>query len=300
MFAEAGKVLRTVRDLLRFAVSRFQESELVFGHGTTNAYDEAAYLILHGLHLPVDRLDPFLDATLLPREIESVLKLLERRVVERKPACYLTGEAWLLGHRFMVNEDVLIPRSHIAGMLDAELTQWIDDAGEVQRGLDLCTGSGCLAILMAETFSQAHIDAIDCSAKALAVAQQNVADHQMQDRVRLIESDLFEAVPGEVYDLIISNPPYVTQQAMDALPPEYRHEPALGLAAGADGLDIVRRILADAKEHLTPKGVLMVEVGGAKETTEAAFPKLPFVWLTADMGEEEVFVLTAKDLRGIR
>ncbi len=296
MFAEAAQELRTVRDLLRFSVSRFVEAGLVFGHGTTSVYDEAAYLVLHSLHLPIDRLEPFLDARVLPREVSQVLSVIERRVVERKPAPYLTGEAWLNGYRFRVTEDVLVPRSPIAGMLDEALGHWIPAPHEVRRALDLCTGSGCLAILMAQAFPQARIDAIDCSSKALAVARENVSQYHLQERILPIESDLFARVPGEIYDVIISNPPYVTTQAMAELPPEYRHEPALGLVAGEDGLDIVRRILRDAKKHLSPKGVLVVEVGGGKSATEAAFPKLPFVWLTADTGEEEVFVLTAGDL----
>lgn len=296
MYAEARARLRSVRDLLRFAVSRFDEAGLVFGHGTTSAYDEAAFLILHTLHLPIDRLEPFLDAQLLDAELAQALDVIERRVSTRRPAPYLTGEAWLRGYAFKVNEDVLIPRSHIAGMIDEELGQWIDDAAKVKHALDLCTGSGCLAILMAMAFPDARIDAGDISPKALAVAQENVARYHLGERIRLVESNLFDALGAEKYDLIISNPPYVTAQAMAALPAEYRHEPALALAAGADGLDIVRRILTQAHRHLTRHGVLMVEVGGGKAATEAAFPSLPFVWLTADTGEEEVFVLTAQDL----
>ncbi|MSQ59649.1 MAG: 50S ribosomal protein L3 N(5)-glutamine methyltransferase [Betaproteobacteria bacterium] len=296
MFAEAADQLHTVRDLLRFAVSRFREAGLVFGHGTTDAYDEAAYLVLHTLHLPIDRLEPFLDSRLLHREVSQVLSVIERRVVERKPSSYLTGEAWLNGCRFTVNEDVLIPRSHIAGLLDDALGQWIPEPQSVRRALDLCTGSGCLAILLAQTFPEAQVDAIDCSAKALAVARINVGEYRLHDRVRLVESDLFQAVPDARYDLIISNPPYVTTKAMAALPPEYRHEPSLGLAAGDDGLDIVRRILHEAPRHLTPKGVLLVEVGGEKAAVEAAYPKLPFLWFATDTGEEEVFLLNAKDL----
>lgn len=296
MYAEARARLRSLRDLLRFAVSRFDEAGLVFGHGTVSAYDEAAFLILHTLHLPIDRLEPFLDAQLLDGEIAQVLDIIERRISTRRPAPYLTGEAWLRGYVFKVNEDVLIPRSHIAGMLDEDLGQWIEDASQVKHALDLCTGSGCLAILMAMAFPDARVDAIDVSAKALAVAHENVARYHLDTRIRLIESDLFAAAGTQKYDLIISNPPYVTTAAMAALPAEYRHEPALALAAGADGLDIVRRILYQAKRHLTRQGVLMVEVGGGKAATEAAFPTLPFVWLTADTGEEEVFVLTAQDL----
>lgn len=296
LYAEARARLRTVRDVLRFAVSRFDEAGLSFGHGTGNAYDEAAFLILHTLHLPIDRLEPFLDASLLDAELAQVLGIIERRVLTRRPAPYLTGEAWLRGYVFKVNEDVLIPRSHIAGMLDDELGQWIEDPGQIQHALDLCTGSGCLAILMALAFPDARIDAIDCSPKALAVARENIAQYHLTERVMPVESDLFAAVPGRKYDLIISNPPYVTSAAMAALPAEYRHEPALALEAGTDGLEIVRRILAEAKRHLTRHGVLMVEVGSGKAATEAAFPSLPFVWLTADTGEEEVFVLNAKDL----
>ena len=296
MFAEAAGELHTVRDLLRFGVSRFQEAGLVFGHGSTNAYDEAAYLILHSLHLPIDRLEPFLDARLLREEVTHALDIIERRVMERKPAAYLTGEAWLNGYRFAVNEDALIPRSHIAALLDDALGQWLPDPHDVQHALDLCTGSGCLAILMAQALPEAQVDAIDCSAEALAQAEKNVGQYQLQKRIRLIESDLFHAVPDTRYDVILSNPPYVTTQAMAALPPEYHHEPSLGLAAGDDGLDIIRRILQDAPRHLTAKGVLIVEVGGGKEAVEAAYPSLPFMWFAADSGEEEVFLLNAKDL----
>ena len=296
MYAEARAHLHTVCDLLRFAVSRFQEADLSFGHGTGNAYDEAAFLILHTLHLPVDRLEPFLHARLLPAEIDSVLNIIQRRVQERLPAPYLTGEAYLRGYPFKVSPDVLIPRSHIAGMLDEDLQQWIEDPAQVKRALDLCTGSGCLAILLALGFPQARVDGIDISRKALAIAQENVARYQLSDRITLIESDLFNQVPAARYDLIISNPPYVTARAMAALPAEYRHEPSLALAAGTDGLDIVRRLLAQSRDWLAPNGVLMVEVGGGKAASEAAFPTLPFVWLTADTGEEEVFVLRAQDL----
>lgn len=296
MYAEAELALRTVRDLLRFSVSRFLEGGLAFGHGTESAYDEAAYLILHSLHLPIDRLEPFLDARLLSAEVRQVLRVIERRVNERIPAPYLTGEAWLNGHRFKVTPDVLVPRSHIAGMLEDGLETLVPDMVPVARALDLCTGSGCLAILLAQIYPDARIDAIDLSPAALAVAKENVAEYGLENRIRLLESDLFATASGERYDLIISNPPYVTTQAMAALPPEYRHEPALGLAAGDDGLDIVRRILAQAKKQLTPKGMLMVEVGGGKAAAELAFPKLPFLWLTADSGEEEVFVLSATGL----
>jgi ribosomal protein L3 glutamine methyltransferase len=297
MWREASGVLRTPRDLLRFAVSRFNETGLAFGHGTDNAYDEAAYLILHTLNLPLDRLEPFLDARLTNGELTQVLSILERRVSERIPAAYLTQEAWLGAFRFYVDPRVIVPRSHIAEALE-RLEAWIPEPAQVQAALDLCTGSGCLAILMAHTFPNAAVDAIDISSQALEVAQRNVADYELASRVRLLQSDLFSAVSGERYDVIVSNPPYVTEAAMSTLPQEYRHEPALALAAGADGLDVVRRILREAKPRLQCGGVLIVEVGNGREALESAFPDLPFTWLETGGGSDQVFLLERAHLPG--
>jgi ribosomal protein L3 glutamine methyltransferase len=292
--------LETVRDWLRYAVSRFTEAGLFFGHGTTDAYDEAAYVILHTLHLPLDRLEPFLDARLTHSEREAVLDIVARRVNERIPAAYLTREAWLGEYRFYVDERVLIPRSYIAELLREGLTPWIPDPARIQTALDLCTGSGCLAILLAHHFPNADVDAADISSDALAVALRNVADHGLQGRVNLIRSDLLSNLTEKNYDLIVSNPPYVTEMAMEELPPEYRHEPRLALAGGDDGLDAVRTILARAAEFLTPDGVLLVEVGQNRAAAEAAFPRLPFTWLATESSEDSVFLLKREDLVATR
>jgi ribosomal protein L3 glutamine methyltransferase len=288
--------LITLRDWLRFAVSRFNEAGLFFGHGSDNAYDEAAYLILHTLHLPLDRLDPFLDASLTHGESEEVQAVIERRVRERIPAAYLTHEAWLAGHRFYVDERVIVPRSFIAELLLEQLSPWLEDAGEVSRVLDLCTGSGCLAILAALAFPNADVDAVDLSPDALEVANRNVADYGLQDRVELLESDLFQALDDRSYDVIISNPPYVNAESVAALPQEYQAEPALALGSGEDGLDATRQILAQAKAHLNPGGLLVVEIGHNRDALEAAFPALPFTWLDTSGGDQFVFLLRREDL----
>ena len=288
--------LETLRDWLRYAVSRFSAAGVVFGHGTNNAYDEAAYLLLHTLHLPLDRLEPFLDAKLSHAEREELQHVITRRVDERIPAAYLTREAWLGEHRFYVDERVLIPRSYIAELLREGLAPWISDPDRIQNALDLCTGSGCLAILIAHHFANADVDAADISSDALAVALRNVADHGLQGRVNLIRSDLLSNLTEKRYDLIVSNPPYVTAVAMEELPPEYRHEPQLALAGGEDGLDAVRTILARAPEFLHPEGLLVVEVGQNREATEALFPRLPFTWLSTESSDEAVFLLRRDEL----
>ncbi|WP_018077154.1 50S ribosomal protein L3 N(5)-glutamine methyltransferase [Thiobacillus denitrificans] len=289
--------LITVRDWLRFAVSRFNEAGLFFGHGSDNAFDEAAYLILHTLHLPLDRLDPFLDASLTHGESEQVQAVIERRVKERIPAAYLTHEAWLGGYRFHVDERVIVPRSFIAELLHEQLAPWVEDPDAVGSVLDLCTGSGCLAILAALAFPDSRIDAVDLSREALDVAAKNVADYGLQDRVELIESDLFAALDGRTYDVIISNPPYVNAESVAALPPEYRAEPALALGSGEDGLDATRQILARAQSHLNPGGLLLVEIGHNRDALEAAYPALPFTWLDTERGDQFVFMLRREDLR---
>ncbi|MDP2029201.1 MAG: 50S ribosomal protein L3 N(5)-glutamine methyltransferase [Thiobacillus sp.] len=288
--------LITLRDWLRFAVSRFNESKLFFGHGSDNAFDEAAYLILHTLHLPLDRLDPFLDASLTHDEAEQVKSVIERRVRERLPAAYLTHEAWLAEHRFYVDERVIVPRSFIAELLPEQLSPWLESPEDVSRALDLCTGSGCLAILTALAFPNAHVDAVDLSKDALAVAARNVEDYGLQKRIELVESDLFTALAGRTYDVIISNPPYVNAESVTALPPEYQAEPALALGSGADGLDATRQILAQAKSHLNPGGLLVVEIGHNRDVLEAAYPTLPFTWLDTESGDQFVFMLRQEDL----
>ena len=296
MTTAAISELITVRDYIRYAVSRFNAAGLFFGHGSDNAWDEAAYLTLHTLNLPLDRLEPFLDARLLPRERETLLDLYRRRAEERLPAAYLTEEAWLGEHRFYVDKRVIVPRSFIAELLNEQLSPWVDDPWAIGSALDLCTGSGCLAILTALAFPEASLDAVDLSADALVVAERNVADYHLQDRVHLIQSDAFAKLSGKRYDLIISNPPYVDALAVAALPPEYLHEPEMALGSGDDGLDFTRIILAEAKKHLTPNGILVVEIGHNREALEAAYPALPFTWLDTAAGDEYVFLLHAADL----
>lgn len=288
--------LHSIRDWLRWAVSRFTEAELSFGHGCTNAYDEAAWLILHTLHLPLGELDRFIDARITREERLAVLEVLQQRMTRRVPAAYLTHEAWLGDYKFYVDERVIVPRSYFAELLENGFAPWVEDAYAVTDALDLCTGSGCLAIIMAHTFPNAQVDAVDISPDALAVARRNIADYGLEEVVTPIESDVFAKLGGRQYDVIISNPPYVTTGSMDELPPEYRHEPALALAAGADGLDVVRRILAGAKAHLKPGGVLAIEVGHNRDLVETAFPNLDAIWLDAEGGDEKVFVLTREQL----
>ena len=292
----AAHDLETLRDWLRYAVSRFGEAGLAFGHGTTNAYDEAVYLLLHALHLPLDRLEPFLDARLTQPERTQIAQLLERRIDRRVPAAYLTHEAWLGDFRFFVDERVLIPRSFIAELLPGGLEPYVGAAEGVANALDLGTGSGCLAILLAHAYPEVDVDAVDISTDALTVAQRNVADYGLADRINLIRSDLFGNLPGKSYDLIISNPPYVTSMAMENLPLEYRHEPALALAGGEDGLDAVRTMLEEAPRFLNPNGTLVVEVGGNRPAVELAYPRVPFVWLETATSLDSVFLLKREDL----
>jgi ribosomal protein L3 glutamine methyltransferase len=288
--------LATIRDWLRYAVSRFRAGGLFFGHGCDNAYDEAAWLILHTLNLPNDRLEPFLDARLSRDERLAILNVLQLRVAKRIPAAYLTHEAWLGDFRFFVDERVIVPRSYFAKLLEDGLSPWVDDPTAVTDALDMCTGSACLAILMAHAFPNARVDAVDISPDALAVAARNVAEYGLGDRVGLIESDLFAGLERRRYDVILANPPYVTAEAMAALPAEYRHEPALALAAGADGLDVVRRILAAAKAHLKPGGVLAVELGHNRDNFERCFPKLEPVWLDTPDASDKIFLLHRNQL----
>ncbi|MDP1996936.1 MAG: 50S ribosomal protein L3 N(5)-glutamine methyltransferase [Gallionella sp.] len=295
-FSGALQHLHTVRDYLRFAVSRFNQAKLFFGHGSSDAYDEAAYLILHTLHLPLDRLDPFLDARLTDGERSEVLGIIQRRVEQRIPAAYLTHEAFLGEFSFYVDERVIVPRSFIAELLLERLAPWIAEPEEIGSVLDLCTGSGCLAILAAHAFPYAHVDAVDLSAAALSVAERNIADYNLQDRVHLIESDLFAKLGGRQYDLIISNPPYVDAASVSALPQEYLHEPKLALGSGHDGLDAARIILQHAAQYLTENGVLVVEIGHNRDALEAAYPDLPFTWLDVSAGDEYVFMLHRNDL----
>ncbi|MBS0588682.1 MAG: 50S ribosomal protein L3 N(5)-glutamine methyltransferase [Proteobacteria bacterium] len=297
MITQAQSQLHTIRDLLRFAVSQFNKAGLHFGHGSATAYDEAAYLILKTLYLPLDQLDPFLDARVTEAECKQVLEIIERRVKDRIPAAYLMHEAWLGEFSFYVDERVIIPRSFIAELLQTQLSPWIMDPDRITTVLDLCTGSGCLAILLAHAFENAYIDAADISPQALAVAHKNVQDYGLQERIGLIESDLFSALQGKRYDLIISNPPYVNAESMAQLPQEYRHEPDNALASGEDGLDATRQILRQAARHLTDDGILVVEIGHNRDALEQAFPRLPFTWLETSAGDGFVFLLQKDQLQ---
>jgi ribosomal protein L3 glutamine methyltransferase len=288
--------LHTVRDWLRFTVSAFNEAKLSFGHGSANAYDEAAYLILHTLHLPLDTLNPFLDARLIAEEKNALLALLKQRVDKRIPVAYLTHEAWLGDFRFYVDKRVIVPRSFIAELIREQFAPWIDDTKIVTKVLDLCTGSGCLAILAAHAFPDAVVDAVDISSDALEVALLNVANYGLEDRINIIKSDLFSNLTGKQYDVIISNPPYVDAPSMTALPAEYRHEPQLALGSGADGLDVTRQILKHAVDYLNPNGLLVVEIGHNRPALEAVYPNLPFIWLDVSAGDEFVFMLRREDL----
>jgi ribosomal protein L3 glutamine methyltransferase len=295
-FELARRELLTVRDLVRFSVSVFNAEKLFFGHGSGNAFDEAAYLVLHTLSLPPDKLEPFYDARVTSPERDAVLNVIERRVRERIPAAYLTNEAWLGEHRFYVDQRVIVPRSFIAELLREELSPWVADAEAIESVLDLCTGSACLAILAALTFPHAVVDAADLSADALEVARRNIDDYTLNDRVELVRSNLFEELDERHYDLIISNPPYVTAKSMTDLPQEYLREPEMALASGVDGLDHVRAILRDAPDYLNEGGLLVVEVGFNREGVEAAFPNLPFTWAETSAGDGVVFLLTRDEL----
>jgi ribosomal protein L3 glutamine methyltransferase len=292
--------LATLRDWLRFATSRFTEAGLVYGHGTETPLDEAAFLILSALHLPIDQLEPWLDARLTREERAKVADLVEQRIVTRKPAAYLVNAAWIKGHKFYVDERVIVPRSYIGELLADGLSAIVADADEVEGVLDLCTGSGCLAILAALTYPNADVDAVDVSADALAVARRNVDDYGLADRIKLRKSDLFAELEGSKYDLIISNPPYVTAEAVTAFPPEYKAEPTLAHLGGNDGMDLVRRILKSAAVHLNPEGMLVVEVGRGRDTLETEYPDLPFLWLDTEQSEGEVFALSAGALRTLK
>jgi ribosomal protein L3 glutamine methyltransferase len=292
--------LLTLRDLVRYAVTRFAQARLVYGHGTTTALDEAAFMMLEGLSLPVDELGPWLEARLTRPERERLIGLIEARIATRKPAPYLVGRAYIQGVPFRVDERVIVPRSYLGEMMmTGALTQDgagpIPDPFEVSSVLDLCTGSGCLAILAAMAYPNAAVDAVDLSRDALEVAKLNLADHDMEDRVHLLAGDLFKPLAGRRYDLIIANPPYVAKAEVDAFPAEYRAEPVMAHLGGRDGLDIVRRILAEAGNHLTPEGGLLCEIGTGRDILEAEYD-LPFLWLDSAESEGEVFWLSAADL----
>lgn len=294
-YASAADELRTLRDLVRWGASRFAENGLHFGHGTDNALDEALALALAGLHLDHSLPADSGNARLTRAERAALLMLFRRRIEERLPAPYITHRAWFAGLAFYVDERVLVPRSPIAELIEHGFEPWLEGR-EVARVLDLCTGSGCIAIACAYAFGAARVDAIDISPDAIAVAEHNIAEHGVGDRVRALVSDLYQAVAGERYDLIVANPPYVDAADMAALPAEFQHEPALGLAAGDDGLGVVVRILRDAPDHLAPGGILVAEVGNSEAALVERFPDVPFLWLEFERGGHGVFLLTADQL----
>jgi ribosomal protein L3 glutamine methyltransferase len=292
---EALTALATAVDFIRFGASRFNAARLHFGHGTDNAADEARVLVLHALALDHDTPDYLLAGRLTPSEKTAVVALLERRIAERTPAAYLTRTARFAGLEFHVDPRVLVPRSPIAELIERQFAPWLAPR-RVRRVLDVCTGSGCIAVACAHAFPDAYVDATDISPGALEVAAENVRRHGLEERVELVRGDLFGGLGSRRYDLIVSNPPYATDAEMEVLPAEYRHEPRLGLSAGADGLVFVRRILAHARDFLRPDGVLVVETGGSAERTAAAWPTLPFIWVEFERGGDGVFVLRAEDL----
>jgi len=288
--------LRTVRDYIRWGTSRMNEAGLHFGHGSAEAQDEAAALVLHALHLPPDIHPSYLDCAVSPEEGRNILALFDRRMEQRLPAAYLTNEAWFAGRPYFVDDRVLVPRSPIAELVEERFYPWIDSPGEVRRILDLCTGSGCIGVACAHAFPAAQVDLSDLSEEALEVAELNVVEHEVEQRVAVIHSDLFQGLAGQRYDLIVSNPPYVPTEEMEDLPDEYLHEPELGLQGGEDGLALVAQILRHAAEHLSPEGVLVVEVGAGWRQALQRWPRMPFIWLRFRRGGEGVFLLTRRQL----
>jgi ribosomal protein L3 glutamine methyltransferase len=296
MSIDAQANLRTLRDVLRFAVTRFNESGLHFGHGQVDAFDEAVFLVLRTLNLPMERLDVFLDAYLTHAEINSLLQVIDLRVKKRLPAAYLLKEAWLQGYKFYVDSRAIIPRSFIAELLKDGLEPWIADPNVVADVLDMCTGSGCLAVMAADVFPKARVDAVDISKDALAIAKRNVADYGLESRVKLIESDLFASLSTRRYDVVLCNPPYVTDASMAKLPKEYAHEPKIALAGGPDGMGVIKRLLREVRGYLKRGGILIVEVGGERETVEKQFRDVPMTWLSTSAGDDMVFLTRQEDL----
>jgi ribosomal protein L3 glutamine methyltransferase len=287
--------LSTIRDYIRWGASRFTEAGVFFGHGTATALDEAAALVLYTVHQPYNLSDTYLEAALTLEERQQVIDMIDRRIRERKPAAYLTHETIFAGLPFYVDERVLVPRSPIAELIEQRFAPWVEE-DQVLRVLDLCTGSACIAIACAYAFPDAYVDAVDLSADALAVAEMNVAKHQIADAVALYQSDLFNELPKLQYDVIVSNPPYVSHAEWEQLPAEFRAEPDMGFKGGESGLDIVLRILVEAGQYLTEQGILVVEVGSSAETLQYTFPDVPFYWLDFERGGDGVFLLTAEQV----
>ncbi|HXH02376.1 MAG TPA: 50S ribosomal protein L3 N(5)-glutamine methyltransferase [Candidatus Competibacteraceae bacterium] len=300
VYSSALDYLHTLRDFIRWGASRMNAAGVHFGHGTDNAIDEAAALVLHALHLPPDLHAEYFRAALTPQEKAAVMELFRRRIEERIPAPYLMRKTWFMGLPFYVDERVLIPRSPIAELIDKHFSPWLTDPDGVGHILDLCCGSGCIGIACAYAFPEAAVELADISADALEVARRNIRDHHLQERVTALQSDLFQELAGRRYDLIVSNPPYVDRADMESLPAEYRHEPALALAAGDDGLDVVREILRRAPDHLNPGGLLVVEVGNSQYALMDAFPELPLTWVEFERGEDGVFLIGAEELAAWR
>lgn len=289
--------LLTIRDWLRFAVSQFEASDIFYGHGTDNSYDEAVWLIMRTLHLPLDTLDNFLDAKLTNSERSKLASFVEQRITQHTPTAYLLKEAWLQGFKFFVDERVLIPRSFIAELLVNDgLAPWIEFPELVNNAADICTGSGCLGVLLADAYPDAAVDVIDISQDAIDVCNININNYGLQDRITAIKSDMFSQLEGKQYDLIISNPPYVDAPSMEALPAEYRNEPQLALGSGVAGLDHTHTILREAANYLTDEGVLVVEIGHNREALLDAYPDVPFTWLEVSSGDAFVFLLTRDQL----
>jgi len=287
---------RTAADFIVSTERRFEEAGLYFGHGTDNALDEAAWLVGSALHLAPHELDEHLDDELTAAQRDAIRELAQTRITTRRPLAYLLKEAWFAGLKFYVDERVIVPRSLTAEFIKEQFQPWIDPA-QIHRILDLCTGSGCMAIALAYAFPRTRLDAADISPDALAVTRINVENHGMGERVRLIRSDLFSALKDERYDLIVTNPPYVARAEMETLPQEYRHEPALALESGGQGLDAIIRILAQAPAHLNPGGILVAEVGNSGVVLQEKFAAVPFTWLTTSSGDESVFLLTQEQLQ---
>ncbi len=291
---EIAQTLQTVRDFIRWGASRFAEAELYFGHGTDNGWDDALQLVMFALHLPGFENPAILDAKLLMSERLAILELFDERVEERVPAAYITGSAVYCGLRFIVNEHVLVPRSPIAELIENQFAPWL--SLDPETILDLCTGSGCIGIACAYAFPNAQVDLSDISSDALAVARENIAEHGLEDRVVAWESDLFEDLPRNRYDLIVSNPPYVDADDLASMPEEFHAEPSIALGSGEDGLDFTRRLLSEARDWLTEDGLLVVEVGNSWSALEDAYPNVPFTWMEFARGGHGVFVLTAAQL----